>query len=155
MPPLTSSPPLLPRLYLSVLCNKIIKEDSALHCGRQRSPQTLETRIEMIILPPEYPTYELGPNRFQTTKENSRRHTKILRIKNGYQQIYTRYALSARHSGPRVSPMKKSILNWCHGVIGCCSTPGSSISGDYSVPPARRLIIMRRLVLECNLELFD
>ena len=46
MPPLlTSSPPLLPRLYLSVLCNKIIKEDSALHCGRQRSPQTLETRI--------------------------------------------------------------------------------------------------------------
>ena len=47
MPPsLTSSPPLLPRLYLSVLCNKIIKEDSALHCGRQRSPQTLETRIK-------------------------------------------------------------------------------------------------------------
>ena len=46
MPPLTSSPPLLPRLYLSVLCNKIIKEDSALHCGRERSPQTLETRIE-------------------------------------------------------------------------------------------------------------
>ena len=46
MPPsLTSSPPLLPRLYMSVLCNKIIKEDSALHCGRQRSPQTLETRI--------------------------------------------------------------------------------------------------------------
>ena len=45
MPPLTSSPPLLSRLYLSVLCNKIIKEDSALHCGRQRSPQTLETRI--------------------------------------------------------------------------------------------------------------
>ena len=43
---LTSSPPLLPRLYLSVLCNKIIKEDSALHCGRQRSPQTLETRIK-------------------------------------------------------------------------------------------------------------
>ena len=39
--------PLLPRLYLSVLCNKIIKEDSALHCGRQRSPQTLETRIRM------------------------------------------------------------------------------------------------------------
>ena len=45
MPPFTSSPPLLSRLYLSVLCNKIIKEDSALHCGRQRSPQTLETRI--------------------------------------------------------------------------------------------------------------
>ena len=45
MPPLTSSPPLLSRLYLSVLCNKIIKEDSALHCGRQRSPKTLETRI--------------------------------------------------------------------------------------------------------------
>ena len=45
MPPLTSSPSLLSRLYLSVLCNKIIKEDSALHCGRQRSPQTLETRI--------------------------------------------------------------------------------------------------------------
>ena len=45
MPPLTSSPPLLSRLYLSVLCNKIIKEDSALHCGRQRSPQTLGTRI--------------------------------------------------------------------------------------------------------------
>ena len=48
MPPLTSSPPLLPRLYLSVLCNKIIKEDSALHCGRQRSPQTLETRITIV-----------------------------------------------------------------------------------------------------------
>ena len=54
MPPLTSSPPLLSRLYLSVLCNKIIKEDSALHCGRQRSPQTLETRIqpdERVCLP--------------------------------------------------------------------------------------------------------
>ena len=48
MPPLTSSPPLLSRLYLSVLCNKIIKEDSALHCGRQRSPQTLETRISSL-----------------------------------------------------------------------------------------------------------
>ena len=44
-----ASPPLLSRLYLSVLCNKIIKEDSALHCGRQRSPQTLETRIETAI----------------------------------------------------------------------------------------------------------
>ena len=51
MPPsLTSSPPLLPRLYLSVLCNKIIKEDSALHCGRQRSPQTLETRINNVLV---------------------------------------------------------------------------------------------------------
>ena len=50
MPPLTSSPPLLSRLYLSVLCNKIIKEDSALHCGRQRSPQTLETRISSARL---------------------------------------------------------------------------------------------------------
>ncbi|CAM9848104.1 unnamed protein product, partial [Ascophyllum nodosum] len=30
-------------------CNKIIKEDSALHCGRQRSPQTLETRIKFRL----------------------------------------------------------------------------------------------------------
>ncbi|CAM9751483.1 unnamed protein product, partial [Ascophyllum nodosum] len=31
--------------------NKIIKEDSALHCGRQRSPQTLETRIGGVVEP--------------------------------------------------------------------------------------------------------
>ena len=29
---------------------KIVKEDSALHCGRQRSPQTLETRIDATFL---------------------------------------------------------------------------------------------------------
>ena len=57
MPPLfTSSPPPLPRLHLSVLCNKIIKEDSALHCGRQRSPQTLETRIAVSDLPAATPS---------------------------------------------------------------------------------------------------
>ena len=61
MPPLTSSPPLLPRLYLSVLCNKIIKEDSALHCGRQRSPQTLDTRIAV---------YRTGQSPLKKTSED-------------------------------------------------------------------------------------
>ncbi|CAN0261329.1 unnamed protein product, partial [Ascophyllum nodosum] len=60
VPPLTSSPPLLSRLYLSVLCNKIIKEDSALHCGRQRSPQTLETRIDA---PARWPVGSPRPER--------------------------------------------------------------------------------------------
>ena len=76
MPPLTSSPPLLSRLYLSVLCNKIIKEDSALHCGRQRSPQTLETRIPLLHREAVIPPYRLSTVSRQDNQVEPRREQK-------------------------------------------------------------------------------